>query len=354
MYWKEIEQKTIFPNQVLKYNKDIILNTSFDSVKSRNKELDTRYSDYLKIDNHIFGEKFLKLSRDLINTGFIIDVPVDSTKNKVEIAFDLDNENPVILDHNLILCKENSHIDIYISYKDDGEVNGFHNGFTKIYIEKGSKVNIYRIQDYSKNITNFDTNIAFVEEDAELTIIDIQLGSSLKGVSYDVELEGDNSICEIKTIYIGTENDIMDFNYNIKFLGKKTRGHVESKGALSHKAKKSFKSSINFIQGCQKASGGESEYVTLLDKEVKAHSIPILLCTEDDVVGEHAASAGQIDENKMFYLMSRGLDKDTAKILVVESSFEPILEYLPDKLMREEIGKRVRKILEGGKSENRL
>ncbi|KNF08621.1 FeS assembly protein SufD [Gottschalkia purinilytica] len=347
-FWKRIKEEILLPEDVLSYNKNIILDKKTDGIIDSIRNLDIRYMKYLNTNKRYgLGEKFLRLSEYFSNTGFLIDVSPNSRENKVNIDFSIDKKNPMIIDHNLIVCRENSNLDLYIKYEDD-ETNGFHNGFTKIYVEKGCNINIYKVQKYSKNTENFDSNVVFVEENANVNIIDIQLGSKLKGINYNVELIGDNSSCEIKSLYTGTEDDKMDFSYDIKFLGKRTNGYVESKGALSDNAWKVFRSTINFVKGCKKSRGGESEYVTLLSKNVKAHAIPALFCTEDDVIGEHAASAGQIDDNKMFYLMSRGLDKNIAKILIVESTFKPILDRLPNERMREEIVKHVRRML-GGK-----
>lgn len=348
MYWKRIKEEIQLPVEVEKYNRDIFNENSLNFISYMKEEPRTKYSNYLTVnENNGLGEEFLKLSEISSNTGFIIDIDSNCSQGKSEIDFFIDKENPTIVSHNLIICKENSSLELTINYDDNDEIKGFHNGFTKIYVEKGAKLNIYKIQSYSKNITHFDSNIIFAEENAEINIIDIQLGSRLKGINYDVQLKGDNSICNIKSIYVGTEEDKMDFSYNIKYFGKRTNGFIESKGALTDSAWKVFRSTIDFVKGSKKAKGGESEYVTLLSKDVKSHAIPALFCTEDDVIGEHAASAGQIDQNKMFYLMSRGLDQNTAKILVVESSFEPILELLPDKEVKEKVLDYVKSALGG-------
>ena len=79
----------------------------------------------------------------------------------------------MIVDHNLVICRENSNLELIINYEDDRKSDGFHSGFTKVYVESGAKVNIYKIQSYSKNTTHFDSNIIFAGESAEVNIIDI-------------------------------------------------------------------------------------------------------------------------------------------------------------------------------------
>ena len=90
---------------------------------------------------------------------------------------------------------------------------------------------------------------------------------------------------------------------------KKSFSDIHTLGALSDTSKKSFRGTLDFLRGAVASEGAEEDTCLLLDPTVKSISLPLLLCKEDNVVGNHAASAGQIDQNKLFYLMSRGLVK---------------------------------------------
>ena len=83
--------------------------------------------------------------------------------------------------------------------------------------------------------------------------------------------------------------------------------------------------------------GRESEEVILLSPKVRNRSVPLMLSGEADVDGHHAVTIGKMDENKLFYLMSRGLDGEEAKKLVVEAALAPVLSRLPDAALAEEI-----------------
>jgi Fe-S cluster assembly scaffold protein SufB len=99
-------------------------------------------------------------------------------------------------------------------------------------------------------------------------------------------------------------------------------------------SKKVFRGNLDFKTGAKRSKGIEEEYVILLDPNVKSDSLPALMCDEDDVQGEHAASAGQIDKNKLFYLMTRGLSEREAKKLIVEAQFKPIIDNIPIENLR--------------------
>ena len=91
---------------------------------------------------------------------------------------------------------------------------------------------------------------------------------------------------------------------------------------------------MDFVKGCKGAEGDEAENVILLNDKVKSFAIPILLAGEDDVAGNHAASAGQVDEDILFYIMSRGFTEMEAKKMIVEGSFSSVIDRIEDEELR--------------------
>ena len=87
---------------------------------------------------------------------------------------------------------------------------------------------------------------------------------------------------------------------------------------------------IDFLRGCKKAVGSETDECLLLSPRVHAVSLPLLLCKEDDMEGNHASSAGQIDKDKLYYLMSRGFSEKGAQLIIVESNIRPVIDALGD------------------------
>ena len=94
-------------------------------------------------------------------------------------------------------------------------------------------------------------------------------------------------------------------------------------------SRKYFRGTIDFLRGGKKAVGNEEDTCLLLNKGVHSISVPLLLCKEDDVVGNHAASSGQVDPDMLFYLMSRGLSEDEARAMLVRGFVEPVSKALP-------------------------
>lgn len=79
----------------------------------------------------------------------------------------------------------------------------------------------------------------------------------------------------------------------------------------------------------------------LLSPKVRNRSVPLMLSGEADVDGHHAVTIGKIDENKLFYLMSRGLDREAAKKLIVDAAIAPVLARVPDEALVQEVWARI-------------
>lgn len=108
-------------------------------------------------------------------------------------------------------------------------------------------------------------------------------------------------------------------------------------GALKDNSKKHFKGTIDFKKGSKKAKGNENEFCMLLSDKARSIALPMLLCKEEDIEGNHSTAAGKIDEKMLFYITSRGFSRNDAMKLVVRARFNKILEKIKNQTLKEEI-----------------
>ena len=113
--------------------------------------------------------------------------------------------------------------------------------------------------------------------------------------------------------------------------------NIEVQGALKDSARKHFKGTIDFKKGCKKATGNENEACVLLSDTAKSLALPMLLCSEEDVEGNHSCSAGKIGEKELFYIMSRGFELKDAMKMMVRAKFNNILKNIKDEELKEQI-----------------
>ena len=177
----------------------------------------------------------------------------------------------------------------------------------------------------------------------EVTAIDINRADS--SVELTIDLNGDDSSAEVESVYFGADDRKIDLNYIIRQIGRRTDAVMNVRGALADRSEKNFRGTLDFQRGSKGSVGRESEEVVLLSEDVRNRSVPLMLSHEDDVDGHHAVSIGRLDEEKLFYLESRGLDRSQAERLMVEAAFAPVLERLDDETLRAELDEKIQRRL---------
>lgn len=333
MLWKRIELDDFgFPDvqNIKSYKKDYIKHgilpsegvelcrTNKDSKHIELNERGRQNSELISfVDRNYNSGIFLSLSRNV------------KIQEPISVEFNMDDKNPVVIDKNIIIAEPGSEATVIIDYSSDDTEKVFHSGLTVVHSEENSVINIIKVQRMNSMSRNLDSNIAVVEGHGKVNWISVELGSDVSGVNFLSILKGEASESGMSSIYLVDGERRMDLEYSMIHRGVRSVSSIESKGVLKDNARKVFRGNIDFKRGARSSKGVEEEYVILMDPEVKSDSIPALMCGEDDVIGEHAASAGQIDENKLFYLMSRGLSERDAKKLIVEASFAPIISRIP-------------------------
>ncbi|MDO5755069.1 MAG: SufD family Fe-S cluster assembly protein [Tissierellia bacterium] len=221
------------------------------------------------------------------------------------------------------------------------EDNKTRSSLIRLYAKKNAEVYVDLVsigEDQGNNIENF---FALVEEDAKVYVRQVLLGGHQITVHHKAHLKGERSKFKENSIYFGVEDEQIDLFYDIVHEGAKSWSSLHVHGALKDYAYKKFRSTLDFLQGSSQSEGSETEYVTLLSDTATNIQVPVLLCNEDDVLGDHAASCGNIDPDKMFYLQSRGLSQENAERLIVKAKFAPTIERIEDEQLRNEIWKTI-------------
>ena len=262
-------------------------------------------------------------------------------KIEAEIDFYFDNENSILLDNIEITANENTKSTVIIKYTSNQENVNYHNGIIKAKAKENSELNIILINLMNIKSNNFLAIENDFEKNAKINYTIIDFGGKNSITNYYSNLLGDCCDNQLNTIYLGKENQLFDLNYIGELRGKKSNIDIEVQGALKDVAKKHFKGTIDFKKGCKKATGNENEACMLLSDTAKSIALPMLLCSEEDVEGNHSSSAGKIGEKELFYIMSRGFELKEAMKLMVRARFNKILENIKDEELKDEILKEI-------------
>ena len=263
---------------------------------------------------------------------------------QIKIIYNFDDENLQLISNIEIIA--NGNVDVVIEYKSNTNKPCFHNGIIRTIANENANIRITVVNLLNDLSNNFESieNELYDNSNLEFTIIDIGGKNSVS--NYYTNVIGDNSNNNLKTIYLGVKDEIKDINYIVEVRGKKSNVDIDVQGALKDNSKKNFKGTIDFKKGCKKSKGNENEYCMLLSNEAKAIALPMLLCTEHDVEGNHSTASGKVDKSELFYIMSRGLSYTEAIKLIVKARFNKIIDEIKDENAKNEVLDEIDKILD--------
>ncbi len=267
-----------------------------------------------------------------------ITLTIDSKeKAEAKINFKFNEQNKELVDNIEIIAKENTNATVVIEYESTSKVQNFHNGIISVSAKNSANLNLVII-----NLTNVETNnfLAIqdtIEANAKIIYTIVDFGGKNSITNLYSNLIGKCSENRINTIYLGSKDQLFDLNYIGELRGEKSNIQIEVQGALTDNARKHFKGTIDFKKGCKKAKGNENESCMLLSDTAKSLSLPMLLCSEEDVEGNHSSSAGKVGLKELFYIMSRGFTLKEAMKLMVRARFNEILENIENEEAKEKI-----------------
>lgn len=303
-------------------------------VKEYNKEIPEDFRNYFTDHEYGLSKEFLDINDKFKNEERYYDFE-DFEHKKIE--YFLDENNNILNDEHGFYIKENMSGSVILDYRSKQDVEVFRNSLYKIKAEKNSELKIVIIQRLSNKAKSFSSLVTDIDEKASVKLVLVELGSDKSYANYKVNLNEEKSDVDIQTAYFVDKDRVLDLGYELVHRGVKSNSNMIINGVLKDNAKKRFAGTLDFKKGCKLSQGNEEEFVTLLDPSVKNFAIPLLLAREDDIVGNHAASAGRIDKDMLFYITSRGFDKLAAKRIIIESKLKPVFDLIDDEKLSEEL-----------------
>ncbi len=173
-----------------------------------------------------------------------------------------------------------------------------------------------------------------LDERARVQVRHTVLGAGRAYTGLDADLRGDDARLDIDTRYLGHASQQRDFNYVAHQRGRRTVCNLDANGVLAGESEKTLRGTIELVHGCKGSVGSEQETVLLADERVANRTVPVILCDEDDVAGNHGATIGHVRPEQLFYLASRGISPDDAERLFITASFEEAAINAPDQRTR--------------------
>ena len=262
-------------------------------------------------------------------------IQTSNKKEDIRIRYNFDDNNVNLINQIEIIA--NGDTNVIIEYKSQTSLKCLHNGIIRAIANENAKLNVTIVNLLNENSDNFEAIENRLEKNSKVNYTIIDIGGKTSVSNYYSNVIGENADNDLKSIYLGIGEQRKDINYIAELRGTKTNIDIDVQGALKDSAKKNFKGTIDFKKGSKKAKGNENEYCMLLSDKAKSIALPMLLCTEEDVEGNHSTASGKVDEKQLFYIMTRGISYKEAVKLIVKSKFNKIIERILDEELKNEI-----------------
>ncbi|MCD8337664.1 MAG: SufD family Fe-S cluster assembly protein [Lachnospiraceae bacterium] len=206
---------------------------------------------------------------------------------------------------------------------------------TRISAERGAKVHLVQIQKLPESFVFLNDVGTSCGGGAQIETIQIVLGGGETYMGMRTDLSAKASTLESKIGYLLDKKESLDMNYVAYHTGAKTTSRMDVSGVLRGESKKLFRGTIDFRNGSVGAKGDEKEDVLLFSEGVVNRTVPLILCEEEDVEGNHGATIGRLDEALLFYLASRGIEEQEIYEMMARARIDAICGEIPDEKTRE-------------------
>lgn len=201
---------------------------------------------------------------------------------------------------------------------------------TRLDIGQNARVHLVQVQLMAAKGLLYNRIDSQCARDGRLEVTQIYVGKCDLYADTQVCLPADGGSLKADIGYLGRANQTLDMNLSVVHQGKHTQSEINAAGALRDAARKIFRGTIDFQQGCADSTGDEKETVLMLGDDAVNKTVPLILCAEENVVGNHGATIGQLDADTLFYFESRGIAREQAEEILARAALERLARGLND------------------------
>ena len=290
---------------------------------------------------------FVSLNRAFIEDGGFIRVPAGvNSSNPVLLSF-LAEQAPtpsMSHPHNLILIEKGATATVLEHYA-SGDGVCLTNAVTNIVLEEGARLAWYKVQEEGPEAFHIGTTNVTLGRDSAFTSFTLDLGARIARNDLSVTLEGEGAECTMNGLYVASGNSHIDNHTSVDHTGSFTPSRQLYKGVLTDNARAVFNGKIIARRGTHQVDAHQTNNNLLLSDRAMVDTKPQLEIFADDLKCSHGATVGQLDEEAIFYLASRGIGPAQSRRILTYGFAEAVLALAPDTRIREYMSGLVREKL---------
>ncbi len=291
---------------------------------------------------HADSEKnpFIALNTAHFRDGVFVHIPRGTAlEEPIHLLFvsGSSDHSPMSHPRNLIVTEERSRVTVVESYVGVGRHVYFTNPVTEIVVGDGASVDHYKVQKESPSAYHMATLQAYVGGESRFRTDFLSFGGELVRNDVNTYLDGEGIDCTMNGLYVARGHQHIDNHTNIDHAMPHCDSHELYKGILAGRARAVFNGKIHVHPDAQKTDAKQSNGCMLLSDDAQINSNPQLEIYADDVKCTHGAAVGQIDEDAVFYLRSRGIDKIKARHMLIHAFAGQVIDQIKVEALRDRL-----------------
>jgi Fe-S cluster assembly protein SufD len=238
-------------------------------------------------------------------------------------------KQPIVLNHcqnirnqgthlrHLIIAEENTKAEIVEYF--EGENSYFTNNITQIFLGPQAQLTHYKIQNESREAYHIGHLAVQQKKGSECTSVSLSLGGKLVRSDSSFQLEESQARCTMNGLYIPADKQHIDHHTTVQHLVPNCTSEQDYKGILLGRSKAVFNGKVLVSKDAQLTEAHQSNKNILLSPYAEINTKPQLEIFADDVTCSHGATVGQLDEEALFYLATRGIEPADAKLYLIQA-----------------------------------
>jgi Fe-S cluster assembly protein SufD len=287
--------------------------------------------------------KFAELHKALVSNGTFLFVPRGvEIEQPIEIFHWLRGEGVSVFPHLLLITDELAKVTVIEHFRScDSRATGFACGVNDLIAGPGAKVTYVCTQNWGEDVVALQMNTTTVDHDASAMSLNLNLGSKYSRFESLSRLVGEGARSDLLAVAVATNEQEFDARTLQDHISPHTASDLLYKNALDDRARCTFGGLIRVEPHAHFTDAYQKVRNLLLSDDSEANSMPGLEILADNVRCTHGATSGQINEDEMFYLRSRGIPIKTAQRLLVTGFLNEVIQRLDQPAIAEHLNQMI-------------
>lgn len=328
--------------------KNVVVSSLQEATQTYGAFLNNHWGRSLKEEK----DPFVALNGALHQKGTFLYLPPKST---VEVPLQIlhvvnSNDNfQMVMPRFHLFAGSQSSIKVIATQKNIAPKGYFVNQVTELILDEGAHVHYTQaLCDEHPQSWHLDALRAVLKRDCRLETVCVTKGSSTVRTDYRISLTGENAEAHLNGVWMLNDRREAHANVLMDHQAPNCRSNQLFKGVLTDLSRSSFEGKILVKQAAQKTEAFQRNNNLLLDDRAHANSKPNLEIFADDVKASHGATVGQLDQDQLFYMKTRGISDEASKNMLIYGFCEQVIEKIGIPSLREEMTRHARHYLSGG------